>query len=735
MANAVLNQGKMVTTSSQGVVKIKQLPIILFHQRYLILGISCIGMLVAGLIAAINKPMYQSTMQMLISSNFNEGVNSSKKQENTTSKLTDTSPQVADYTIQIKLMLSSKLIQRSVDLLRLHYPQITLEDINPGKDKSPHIPLTINQLNWGIGGNRLMSQILAISFKDQDPVKAQRVLQALQKVYIDYNQEQEKYRLNQGLAFVNARIPEIKQKLIKSQSNLEEFRKKNNLLDPQVQSKILLTSLADIQKKIQTTNAQLQDVQAQYSNLKQKLASSSQNNLIASGLTQSTRYQNLLNEIQKTEFVLAQEQKRYTDASPTVQRLKQQRESQLALLRQETERLSENKVSNRGNREKPLSTTGEMLGVDGKLMEELVAVQTKALGLIANEKSLLESEQKLRSELSKYPSLIAEYNRLLAEAETYRKSLEQLLQEQQLLGLKIAQGGFDWQVLEAPTAGTEISNSRLLILFGGLITGLTLGVIAAIIREKCHPVIHSTKELQQLTNLKLLGIAPRLRIGETKRKIPRPSFNKHRHQLPLVLATNTKLPYHEALEVIYQNLQILQYPFSLKSLMLTSTSAGEGKTTLALGLAASAAHMHQRVLVIDANLRRPSLHKILDISNDWGLSLLLVDETNTQIANYIQPIHPSIDILTAGPAPEDAVTLLSSRRMQELMKFFEQTYDLVLIDTPAILDMVDARIIAPLCSGIVLVSRIARVSQDELMQAEDILGKLNLIGIIANQVK
>ncbi|MBW4645536.1 MAG: polysaccharide biosynthesis tyrosine autokinase [Goleter apudmare HA4340-LM2] len=735
MANTGLNQGQMVTTSSQSVVNIKQLPIILLRQRYLILGISCGVMLVAGLIAAINKPIYESNMQVLVSSNFNEGVSSDKKQEKTASKFTDPAPQVTDYTIQMKLMLSSKLIGKAVDLLRPTYPNITLENIYPDKDKTQDVPLTITQLNWGARGNRLASQILEIAFKNQDPVKAQRVLQALQKVYQDYNKEQQKERLNKGLAFVNARLPEIKQKVIQSQNKLEEFRKKHNLLDPHVQSKILLESLADIQKNLQTTSAQLQNVQAQYSNLKQKMASSSQNALISSGLAQSSRYQTLLNEIQKTELVLAQEQKRYTDASPKIQSLKQQYQSQLALLQQETKRFSEEKVVNLGSLEKPLSTTGQMLGVDAKLMEEIIQVQTKALGLIANEKSLIESEQKLRAELSKYPSLMAEYNRLLAEVETHRKTLEQLLQEQQLLGMKIAQGGFDWQVLDEPTPGTEIRNSRLLLLLGGVIAGLILGILTALIREKFYPVIYSAQELQKLTNIRLLGIVPKLRIGGIKKRIPSLTLNGRRNSVPLVLETNTKLPYHETLEIIYQNLQILKHPFPLKSLMLTSTLAGEGKTTLVLGFAASAAHMHQRVLVIDANLRRPSLHKILDLSNDWGLSLLLVDETNTHISDYIQPIHPSIDILTAGPLAEDAVKLLSSGRMSELIEFFEQTYDLVLIDAPAILGMVDASIIAPLCNGIVIVGRIGQVRQNELLQARDILGKLNLIGIIANDVK
>ncbi len=416
---------------------------------------------------------------------------------------------------------------------------------------------------------------------------------------------------------------------------------------PQVQSKIILESLADIQKQLQTTRAQLQDVQARQDNLEQKMASSSQNPLISSGLSQSSRYQTLLNEIQKTELALAKERLRYTDDYPTVEKLKQQRQSQLALLRQEVGRLTDKASAGSSKRDSLL--TQNVVGVEPKLVDELILVQTAALGLIANEKSLTDSEQQLRSELNKYPSLTAEYNRLLPKVETSRKRLEQLLQAQQSLGLKIAQGGFDWQVLEAPALGTYVRRHRLLILLGGAIIGPILGIAAALIWEIFNNAIYSAQDLQKLTNLRILGSVPKLPQHGVKKRFPNLLLIGQRNSDSSLVETSPRLPIHETLDMIYQNIQILKYPFPFKSLMLTSALLGEGKTTLVLGLGASAARMHQRVLVIDANLQSPSLHKILELSNEWGLSLLLLDETITHVQDYIQPIHPSIDILTAGP--------------------------------------------------------------------------------------
>ena len=167
--------------------------------------------------------------------------------------------------------------------------------------------------------------------------------------------------------------------------------------------------------------------------------------------------------------------------------------------------------------------------------------------------------------------------------------------------------------------------------------------------------------------------------------------------------------------------------------MITSALSGEGKSTSTLGLAVSAAKMHQRVLVIDANLRNPSLHSTLELSNDWGLSLLLLEERNAKVNDYVQPVHPAIDVLTAGPVPDDTVKLLSSGRMKELLQTFTRNYDLVLIDASSILDTVDARILASLCNGILMVGRMGKIRQSELVQATEILNNLNLVGIIANE--
>lgn len=727
-----LEKGQMVISSPQEAVNIRQLSTIIYRRRWLILGVASIVMSVAAILSVVIKPMRESSMQMLVSSNLYQGVKAPYNQDSLNNNFTDSNIEVVDYTAQLQLMRSKKLIQRAVEMLNPTYPDITVEDIR-GK-KGGEGPLKVTQLQTGTGARKTPSEVFEISFKDKNPQKAYQVLDALQTVYQDFNKQQQKERLSRGLAFVNERLPKIKQQVIESEASLEQFRKRYNIVDPQVESTILLESIAANRKELDSTTAQLQDIQARYNNLKQKIADRPQNALVSSRLSQSTRYQSLLDEIQKTELALTEERQRFTDNSPTVQKLLQQRQSQLVLLQQEAGRSLGDKVEIANNTSQPLLTKGQLTGVDLKIVEDLVKLQTEALGLRANQQSLMESERQLRSKLNEYPALIAQYNRLLPEVETNRKTLAQLMEVRQNLALKIAQGGFDWVILEEPELGTKTGSSRLLFLLVGAAMGPVLGIALALILELFNDTIYTPEELSKFTNLRLLGRIPKLSPPRRGRK---KLFN-----LPVAVGNSTyssfseaitHFPSHETLDMAYQNIQILKYPLHCQTLMITSALSGEGKSTSTLGLAVSAAKMHQRVLVIDANLRNPSLHSTLELSNDWGLSLLLLEDRNSKVSDYVQPVHPAIDVLTAGPVPDDTVKLLTSGRMKELLEIFTRSYDLVLIDASSILDTVDARILASLCNGIIMVGRMGKIRQSELVQATDILNNLNLVGIIANQ--
>lgn len=694
-----------------------QLFSVIMRRRFWLLGVLGSVLTIATVFTLISKPTYQSTMQLLIEPNY-QGKKDADGQRSS-QQFAESGVKIDDYATQINVMRSSLLLQRAADILRPEYPQITAKEIKAN--------LKLRQ----VLEDKVNTKIVEATYTANDPIKAEKVLDAVYKVYQIYNREQQQQRLQKGLKFINEQIPVVSNTVDKAENKLEQFRKNYNLIDPEQQATAVSQSLNAIAQERQVIRAQYNDLQARYKALQQQLARSPQQALIASRLSQSSRYQTLLNELQRTELALSQRQLTFTDEDPTIKKLKEQRQSTIELLKSEGGRVV---GTESGSKAENILAQGQLGGIDLNLTNQLVDVQTNLNALRARDVSLEQTQKQLRGDLNRFPVLLAEYNRLLPFVQINRNKLQQLLQAQQELSLEIARGGFDWQALEEPKLGQQIGPNLKLNLLLGLVAGLMLGGVAAFLREAVDDSVHTSEDLEKQIELPLLGMTPELPKNKvTKPQISLP-FGKPPLLAPWTVQVSNWPPNWESLDLIYKNIQLMNELAAFKSLMITSAVAGEGKSTLALGLALSAARLHQRVLLIDADLRRPNLHQMLNLPNEQGLSTLLSSDATLPGQGVIQTSGAFIDILTSGPLPSDPANLLSSQRMRELMAEFEKNYDLILMDAPPVLGMVDAMIAASLCTGVVLVSRVGQVTKTELAQARAMLNKLNVIGVVANGV-
>lgn len=697
---------------------------VLLRRRFWLLGVFCGVCSVGGILTLIEKPTYQSSIQLLIEPNYEGKREAIGQQQKTENEFADSNVEV-DMATQINLMGSSGLLQKAVTLLRPEYPTIDLDEVKES--------LIITQV-IGKGGDsdkKVGTKIFKVSYEADDPVQTQTVLNIIQNIYFEYNLEQQKLRLAKGLMFINEQLPQARNQLNRAQAALKEFRNRYKLVDPELQAKALTDALNSIRQEQRTNLIQIQQLQSRYETLQQQLARSLRGALVSSRLSESSRYQNLLNEIQKTELALVQQRLQFTDTYPTIEKLLEQRQNQQALLQEEMRRVLGESPTQQNSAQKDL-TEGQLGELDLNLAKQIVEVQTNLFSLKASSQGLAQAEQQLSAELQRFPGLLAEYNRLLPEVEVNQVTLQQLLTARQELGLELARGGFDWQVVEKPKLGEQIAPSLKTNFLLSVVVGLMLGIFAAFIREAVDDAVHTSDELKKQVALPLLGITPELPQVRASQPIINLSVNRPPVLEPSIIQTVCWPPFRDSLDLIYKNIRLVNSAFALKSLVVTSALAGEGKTTLALGLAITAARLHQRVLLIDTDLRRPSLHKQLNLPNEQGLSTLLTNETTLPSQSSIQQSSSYFDVLTSGPAPTDPVKLLSSPRMRELITAFEQNYDLVLLDAPPVLGMVDAIQAASLCSGVILVGRIGQVTRTEITQAADMLSKSNVIGVIAN---
>ncbi|WP_223066906.1 CpsD/CapB family tyrosine-protein kinase [Paenibacillus caui] len=171
-------------------------------------------------------------------------------------------------------------------------------------------------------------------------------------------------------------------------------------------------------------------------------------------------------------------------------------------------------------------------------------------------------------------------------------------------------------------------------------------------------------------------------------------------------------------------------------LLLTSAHEGEGKSVLVANLAVSFAQEGRKTCVVDGNLRNPSLHLIYDLNNGHGLTDYLIG--NEEAENIVRPCGtPGLSVITAGEAPPNPSELLGSERMEKLFVKLRQEYEIILLDSPNVLDFSDARVLAARTDGAVLVVKYGRSKREAVRKAKQYMDQagVSVLGIAMNQVK
>lgn len=208
----------------------------------------------------------------------------------------------------------------------------------------------------------------------------------------------------------------------------------------------------------------------------------------------------------------------------------------------------------------------------------------------------------------------------------------------------------------------------------------------------------------------------------------------------LIALEHTKSPISEAYRTLRTNIQFVSVDSGMKTIMITSACPEEGKSFTVANLAVCMAQSGKSVLVVDADLRKPTQHKFFGVENGEGLSVALIESQaqNPDYKGYIRETDvPGVRVITAGPIPPNPTELLGSKVMKHLVRVLSEQFDVVLFDTPPILAVTDAAILAQEVDRVILVLASGKVNKDSAKRAKELLNQVNakILGSVLNKVE
>lgn len=632
-----------------------------------------------------------------------------------------------DYATQIRVLKSQQVLKPVYEQLQEDYPNLSYGAL---------------ERNLKVAREE-ETKILRILYESSDPGMTEAVTQAVAERYIEYSEQQQQLGKQRVLELIGDRVPVLQKRVESIQDEIQAFRKENGVVDPVQTANQLSSTINNLQQRQQATQIEIQENTSLRESLLEQLGLSLDEAMTTVALSQAPRYQELLNQLKDVETEIALELGRFTEDSPNIQALEQQRDKILGLLREESSAVLGEERATEEVRDQVTSPNPIRLS----LTQDLVGATNQIRVLNVRDSALKEAEEEVRQKLQGMTDLAGEYEGINQRLSIAEENLNRLITRREELTIQAAQETSPWQTLEEPTQAQRLPQENNTLMLG-LVAGLAAGAGAAYLAEKMDNKFHSPQDLKAATNLPMIGVIPHEKQlqdiydsrGDAKangQARTNEASQENASALPPAqkpTLSDFSFNFSEAFRSLHTNLSFMNPDFPIKSLVISSSIPSEGKSTVTLNLAQAAAAVGKRVLLVDADLRMPQLHQLLQLSNQHGLSSVISRRVTSEEAIQQSGINNNLSVLTSGPLPPEATSLLSSTTMKQLAQEWEESFDLVLYDSPPMGGLADARILTPLTNGLVLVVGLGVVDRSMFKDVIDVvsLAKTKVLGTVAN---
>jgi capsular exopolysaccharide synthesis family protein len=596
---------------------------------------------------------------------------------------------------QAKLIQSDSVLRPVAEQFRLLETDAERPDTTAGtSDSRQDAPVRLKNLKVARPPN---TYLLLISYRSADSRLAADVANGIARSYLEHTYDI-RYKSSASLsAFMEKQLEELKAKMERSSSALNRFERELNVINPEEKTSILSARL--LQLNTEFTNAQADRVRKEAAH-----------NSVAGGTMEAAQVSSQGESLRKLSERLDEEQQKFAEIKahygPNHPEYRKAA-LQVAEVQQQLQRTKDN--------------IGQRVDVEYREALNRESMLRKAV-----------SETKI--EFDNLNARSFEYQSLKREAEADKTLYEELVRK---IREATINSGFQNSAIRIadmarPALKAVFPNLKLNILLAFLFSTL-LAVATAIVGDILNNTVRDPEQISQTLAAEVIGTLPVVKQWHGRALSP---GDRNTALIPLGESASGLSTFEEAIRTLRNSILLTDFDRRIRSLMITSSAPSEGKSTTAVHLALAHAQQGRRTLLVDGDLRRPSIHRRFDIPSLVGLSNVLTNGTPWRSVLVHKEEVPTLDILPVGPPSRRASDLVGTK-LAEILEEACASYDLVVLDSPPLLGFPEPLQMAAAVDGVLIVAVAGRTNRKALRSAINTLNRLrtNIVGVVLNEVR
>jgi polysaccharide biosynthesis transport protein len=555
------------------------------------------------------------------------------------------------------------------------------------------------------------TRLIEVRFGHMDPQVAAKIVNAIADTFVFSNMERKTETSSTAGDFLQKRIAELQSEIRNGEERLLNYAKGHQILSLDANQNTVVDRLAGLNKQLMEAENERKLAESAYNASKTPGAAEA----IADDKVNATA--DAESELSKLRQKRAQLLVEYTEKYPEVKEVDQQ----IAVL--------EKRIKEAKGQATSVVTTN---------------LATRYRQALQREQALSAAFEKQRGETLTQNEAAVNYRIIQQEIETNKELLAGLLQRSKENGVIVAGTPNNIHVVDyAPVPKVPVGPRRKQGVMLGFLFALVLGVALARYLDYLDDTVHTVEEVEATLHLPALAVIPAIKSLKRRHLLPGDSssaLQKNGGENYEVLLHNfdTRSPLAEAYRQLRTSVLLSSAGGAPQTLLVTSSQPSEGKTTTVVNMAQILAQTDAHVLVIDADMRRPRLHKIFDVENRQGLSTILSSKlSEAEMLSHIEPSgEHNLSILPAGPIPPNPAELLGSEQMHRLLAAIKPSFTYIIIDSPPVASFTDGVLISSIVDGTLLVVHAGKAARAMIQRSRRILQEVGakIFGVVLNNV-